>query len=458
MSVRSALRPIALAAMALSCAASVHAGGDAAALLADSAALTATTDQLVLRLDPKARGAFTLDTSAVASVMAAHGVSVRHVRERLDSRVIKLDHALPNAEAAALARALAATDGAIVGADADRRAAIDGAPNDTLYPDQWHYFEPTGGINAKRAWKVSTGRGVVVAVLDTGYRPHVDLAANLIPGYDMIIDTAVSNDGDGRDADASDPGDWTTAGECYAGSPARNSSWHGTHVSGTVAAVTNNAQGVAGVAYDAKVQPVRVLGTCGGYFSDIEDGITWASGGSVAGVPANPTPANVINMSLGGSGSCPSSLQSAINAAVARGTVVVVSAGNSNVNASSATPANCNNVITVAATGRNGGKAPYSNYGAVVEIAAPGGDYANGVLSTLNAGATTPGADAYAGYIGTSMAAPHVSAVAAMMLSTQPGWSPAKVLNRMQKKARAFPATCSQCGSGIVDAKRSIKP
>ena len=238
-----------------------------------------------------------------------------------------------------------------------------------------------------------------MAVLDTGYRPHVDLVGNIIPGYDFIISTAVSNDGNGRDPDASDPGDWTAT---------RNSSWHGTHTAGTIGAVTNNSLGVAGVAFNAQIQPVRVLGTGGGFTSDITDAIVWASGGSVAGVPNNTTPANVINMSLGGSGACSSAMQTAINGAVGRGTVVVVSAGNSNIDAKNQNPANCKKVIPVAAVGRKGGKASYSNFGNIVKIAAPGGDLNEFVYSTLNFGTTTPAGDAYAGYQGTSMAAPHL--------------------------------------------------
>ena len=276
----------------------------------------------------------------------------------------------------------------------------------------------------------------------------------------MIIDTAVSNDGNGRDADASDPGDWVAAGECGFGSPASNSSWHGTHVAGTIAALTNNASGVAGVAFGAKVQPVRVLGKCGGYTSDIADGITWASGGAVTGLPANPTPARVISLSLGGGGACDTTTQNAINGARGRGTVVVVAAGNSNANAANFSPASCSGVISVAAVNRQGGKAYYSNFGAVVDVAAPGGDMrtnsGDGVLSTLNSGATAPGADAYAYYQGTSMATPHVSATVALMLAKKPALTPDQVETLLKGSTRAFPAACSQCGTGIVDANAAV--
>ena len=170
------------------------------------------------------------------------------------------------------------------------------------------------------------------------------------------------------------------------------------------------------------------------------------------GIPANPTPAKVINMSLGGSGSCPTTLQSAITAARSRGTVVVVAAGNENVNASGSTPANCTGVVTVAATTNTGGRASYSHFGAVVDLAAPG----SGIYSTLNAGTTTPGADSFASYSGTSMATPHVAAVAALMLSVNSALTPDNVETMLKSSSKAFPATCSQCGSGLLDASAAI--
>ena len=163
-----------------------------------------------------------------------------------------------------------------------------------------------------------------------------------------------ANDGDGRDSNPSDPGDWVAANECFAGSAASNSSWHGTHVAGTIGAASNNGVGVAGINWSSKILPVRVLGKCGGTISDIADGMRWSAGLPVPGVPANANPAKVLNLSLGGSGACDATYQNAINAIVAAGTTVVVSAGNSNANASGFRPANCNGVITVAATNRNG--------------------------------------------------------------------------------------------------------
>ncbi|MEU6626612.1 S8 family serine peptidase, partial [Streptomyces litmocidini] len=268
-------------------------------------------------------------------------------------------------------------DPSVASVEPDVRAyAMAVTPNDTDYAKQWDLFEATGGMNVPAAWDKTTGSGVTVAVIDTGYAAHSDLASNVIAGYDFISTSADARDGNGRDADAKDEGDWNaTDGECGTGSKASTSSWHGTHVAGTIAAVTNNTKGIAGIAYNAKIQPVRVLGKCGGSSSDIADAITWASGGSVPGVPANPNPARVINMSLGGASStCPSVYQTAINGAVSRGTTVVVAAGNSNANASGFTPANCSGVITVASTNRAGARSYYSNYGTIVDVAAPGGE------------------------------------------------------------------------------------
>jgi serine protease len=372
------------------------------------------------------------------------------------ARVFKLDRKVSLADAAQLAAELKARDASVEYAEPDRMMHPLFTPNDSMYSQQWDYFEATGGMNVPAAWDKSTGTGIRVAVIDTGYRPHADLSGQILAGYDFISDTAVSNDGNGRDSDASDPGDWTAAGECGAGEPASNSSWHGTHVAGTIAAATNNSTGVAGVAYGAKVVPVRVLGKCGGYTSDIADGIIWASGGTVSGVPNIAARAQVINMSLGGGGACDTTTQNAINSARSRGTVVVVAAGNESQNASNSNPANCAGVIAVAATNRSGGRASYSNYGTIVDVAAPGGDTGAAILSTLNAGTKAPGADSYAGYMGTSMATPHVAGVVALMLAKNPSLTPDDVESRLKSSTRPFPASCSGCGMGIVDASAAV--
>ncbi|MEL4892422.1 S8 family serine peptidase [Xanthomonas protegens] len=365
--------------------------------------------------------------------------------------VVKASRPLDRAEAETLMRQIAA-DPNVEYVEVDQRMTIALTPNDPRLGDQWAFGTTNAGINVRSAWDKASGDGVVVAVIDTGITSHPDLNANVLQGYDFISDADSARDGNGRDSNPADEGDWAAAGECYSGSPASNSSWHGTHVAGTIAAVTNNGTGVAGTAFKAKILPVRVLGKCGGYTSDIADAITWASGGTVSGVPTNTTPAEVINMSLGGSGTCSSTYQNAINGAVSRGTTVVVAAGNSSTNVSSSVPANCNNVIAVAATTSSRAKASYSNYGAGIDISAPGSN----ILSTLNDGTTTPGNPSYASYNGTSMATPHVAGVVALMQSVAPtALTPAQVESTIKNTAASF--SCSQgCGAGLLDANAAV--
>ncbi|KQW42128.1 MULTISPECIES: S8 family peptidase [unclassified Roseateles] len=420
------------------------------------------SDTRVLRARGIAAQAMSSRVAALNAALALRGVKAGLVRQMgTGAHVFKLDKALSHSDLQRVAAELQAADPNIAYAEPDRKMYPLLTPNDTSYNSQWDLFENTGGIRAPAAWDLATGSGVTVAVIDTGIRPHADLSGQIVAGYDMIKDTAVSNDGNARDNDPSDPGDWTNANQCQAGDPASNSSWHGTHVAGTIAARTNNGAGIAGIAFNAKVQAVRVLGTCGGYTSDIADGMIWASGGTVSGLPANATPSKVLNLSLGGGGSCDTTSQNAINSARSRGSVIVVAAGNENQNASNSSPANCSGVIAVAATDRNGARAYYSNYGNVVALAAPGGDVrssaSNGILSTLNAGTKAPGADNYAYYQGTSMAAPHVAGVAALMLSAKPTATPDQIKAALQSSARAFPGTCSGCGTGILNAQAAVQ-
>jgi subtilisin family serine protease len=334
-------------------------------------------------------------------------------------------------------------------------------PNDPQYGEQWHYYG-TWGINAPAAWDLTTGsRNIVVAVIDTGITNHVDLRANTIAGYDFISDVWTANDGNGRDSNPSDPGDWIQANDCGNGSLPQNSSWHGTHVAGTIGAVSNNGLGVAGINWNSRILPVRILGRCGGSLSDLADAMRWSAGLPVPGVPTNPNPARVLNLSLGGPGSCESTLQNAVNSVTAAGAVIVAAAGNELADASNSTPANCNGVITVAATDESGDLALYSNYGSTIEISAPGGGFFSGVLSTSNAGATGPGTDNYVYNIGTSMAAPHVSGVVSLMFSRNPALSHEQVLQIIQNTARPFPGNglCDlffPCGVGIVDAGAAV--
>ncbi|AKS21311.1 S8 family peptidase [Xanthomonas campestris pv. campestris] len=374
-------------------------------------------------------------------------------RLALGPELVRADRALDRAEAETLMRQLAA-DPNVQSVEVDQILHATLTPNDTRLSEQWAFGTTNAGLNIRPAWDKATGSGTVVAVIDTGITSHADLNANILAGYDFISDATTARDGNGRDSNAADEGDWYAANECGAGIPAASSSWHGTHVAGTVAAVTNNTTGVAGTAYGAKVVPVRVLGKCGGSLSDIADAIVWASGGTVSGIPANANPAEVINMSLGGGGSCSTTMQNAINGAVSRGTTVVVAAGNDASNVSGSLPANCANVIAVAATTSAGAKASYSNFGTGIDVSAPG----SSILSTLNSGTTTPGSASYASYNGTSMASPHVAGVVALVQSVAPtALTPAAVGTLLKNTARALPGACSGgCGAGIVNADAAV--
>lgn len=365
-------------------------------------------------------------------------------------------------------------------AQVDRRMyALDTLPNDPQLPIyQWDMLNTAGGLHAPGAWDDSTGEGIVVAVLDTGVLQHLDLAANLVPGYDMVSSYGqdddspdVARDGDGRDPDPTDPGDWSDGTLCSE----RVSSWHGTHVAGTVAAVANNGRGIAGAAYGARVQPVRVLGRCGGFTSDIVDAIVWASGGQVEDVPDNATPAEVINLSLGGQGACSEepAMQDAIDSARSRGTTIVVAAGNDNSDAAFYSPSSCNGVIAVGATGFSGAKASYSNYGASVALAGPGGDIDSSIpvsqgaiWSTGDGGATDANGDnVLVGLTGTSMASPHVAAVAALVQSAtvkagKDPMTPDQVRDVLVRSVRPFtvqPPANQPLGAGLVDAYRAVQ-
>ena len=373
----------------------------------------------------------------------------------LGADIIASSQKLDRAGAATLMRQIAANPNVeYVEIDAILRPTL--TPNDTLYSLQWGYQDADAGIRANQAWDVATGSGVVVAVIDTGITTHSDLSANIVAGYDFISNTTTANDGGGRDSNPADPGDWTT-GQCGAAS---NSSWHGTHVAGTVAALTNNAKGVAGTAFNAKVMPVRALGTCGGSTSDIADAITWSSGGTVTGVPslAAANFAKVINMSLGGGGTCSATSQAAIDGAVSRGTTVVVAAGNSNADVANFNPASCNNVIAVASVTASSARSSFSNYGAKIDVSAPG----SAIRSTMNSGTTTPGSETYVDYSGTSMASPHVAGTVALMQSRRialglPLLTPAQVESTLKSTAYALAGACTGgCGAGIINAKAAV--
>ncbi len=446
-------------------------------------------NRLIIKFkEPATTRAGVFDARAVVNQVDALGArarklnpdmaALRHLKSVTDQTHVALtEQPMSRAELFALAKRLE-QDPAVAYAEIDELAYPQlTTPNDPLYASaQWHYQAPAthpGGANLPLAWDSSTGSDVVVAVIDTGYLPHADLAANILSGYDFIVNIPLypidSNDGDDRDPDASDPGDWVVANQCAPGSLASNSSWHGTHVAGTIAALTNNNLGVAGVAYDARILPVRALGKCGGYASDIAAGMRWAAGLSVPGVPANPNPAKVLNLSLGGTGTCLATYQDAVNAVRAAGSAVIAATGNDGTLTLNQ-PANCSGVIAVTAHTKSGDNAEYANIGPGTTLSAPGGG--QGVIhisqtapiyiaSTLNTGTTTPVADSYAGYQGTSMATPHVAGVAALLASLRPSLTPDGMRCVLTDSVRPHPAgtfcaNLSTCGTGLLDAKAAI--
>lgn len=424
----------------------------------------------------------------------------------------------------------------------DKRRQHFTVPNDPLFAQgpvgtgpasgQWYLKGPdlpsapvrkdgniVSSINAVGAWDYTTGSAdVVVAVLDTGVRyDHPDLKDKLLPGYDMIHVPQIANDGDGRDADASDPGDWVSqadinSGDPFTGCTLEDSGWHGTQVAGLIAAASNNNLGMAGVSWGSKILPVRVLGKCGGYDSDIVAGMKWAAGLSVPGLPGNSTPARVLNMSLGSGDSCDpnaatnpggasgastaSLYRDTFNAVIAQGAVVVVAAGNGTGHAVGL-PANCPGAIGVVALRHIGTKVGFSDIGPEVTIAAPGGNCVNvgagdpcmyPMLSTTNSGITKPAlstyTDSYNVAVGTSFSAPLVAGTVALMLSKRPSLTPGEIVTVLKGTARAFPSsgaapnadgtlipachapdstdqlqcycTTSTCGAGMLDASAAV--
>ena len=342
-------------------------------------------------------------------------------------------------------------------------------PNDEFYSFQWHY----PAINLPAAWDITTGSpDIVVAVGDTGIlyagdgstATHPDFVGKVLPGYDFISDPQMAGDGTGRDPDPYDIGD----------NPGGQSSYHGSHVAGTIAAATNNGVGVAGVDWQARIVAIRMLGIGGGSLVDIVEGTLWAAGFDIAGVPTNANPAHVINLSLGGAYACTPFEQEAfdrIASASPRNAVVVVAAGNENQNVSGFSPASCRNVITVGASEFRDHRAPYSNFGARIDVMAPGGDtsadrngdgFPDGVLSVFKFDG--PDGDFFYEFQnGTSMAAPHVAGVISLMKSIDPTLDLELALAILQATARPLTAaacerpTAGDCGAGLIDAAAALE-
>ncbi|MFN5745772.1 MAG: S8 family peptidase [Methylococcaceae bacterium] len=463
---------------------------------ATSSPTRATITQLTIKLrNSGAHEDHELSPETVRELSRAIGVSLKPQSRLADGGwIFRLPVPVNSLQARQMEMSLEAMP-VVVYADAlkTKSARSVAMPNDPRLPAMWFMKEPdsfAGAANIQQAWHLGTGsRDITIAVLDSGilFRPtHPDLADNLvylndkqtiIAGWDMISRVWQARDGNRRDSNPRDQGDWVNSqtrqahrDDCDQTAP---SSWHGSHVAGTIAASTNNGIGISGVSWQASLIPVRVLGACFGEDADIIDGIYWAAGSrDVSGSSATGYPAKIINLSLGGEGECSNSYQAAIDYALLQGAVVVVAAGNESMNVSRSSPANCNGVIAVSAVNRDGELASYSNYGSGITVAAPGGGFDStdddGILSTINRSRTKPAPRGmgYATEHGTSMAAPIVSGIISLMLSadTQNRLIAAKIKEILHRSARPFPlqSNCQttlegQCGGGLVDAFLAVK-
>lgn len=463
----------------------------------------------VARASASATGNATSGVSAAPR--RAHALAVRTAMALSDGRAIDAHTQVIHARGVSSQQLAArlARDPQVDSVTIDYRRYLLAAPNDPRYGlstssplnGQWYLRAPAGpvraSVNAEGGWSRSTGAGVRVAILDTGVRfSHPDLAGKLLPGYDFVSTTPVSNDGTGVDAVPSDPGDWVDITDISANPSWQNgncviedSSWHGTQTAGLVGASTNNGIGIAGLGGDVKILPVRVLGKCGGFDSDIIAGLQWAAGIHVDGVPDNPTPAKIINLSLGSADSCSSLYQQKIAAVRAAGAMVISAAGNDAYVVN--TPANCPGVVAVGAVAHDGLKAFYSNLGSGVTLSAPGGDCTTSpacdypLTTTTDSGTKSPVASTYTSgganaTLGTSFAAPLVAGAAALVWSASPLLTADQVVNVLKNTARAFPTTggpggtptctaptsgiqedcyCTTgtCGAGMLDVKAAVE-
>jgi serine protease len=444
------------------------------------------------------------------------------------AQVLRFERPMSTAEAGRVAQRLAMHPDVawVVPNTRERRMqAATNPPNDPYFPSftgQW-WLQTVQGSNANTidqrlrgvpnvlpAWLNHTtgASSAVVAVLDTGISAHPELpGSRILPGYDFVSDTVYANDGNGRDADPSDPGDWVDASDVsrdparFKGCTIESSSWHGTIIAGLIAAQTNNAAGVAGMNWNGRILPVRVAGKCGADPSDIVDGMRWAAGlqvcsqsdgagGCVTFAPMNANPARVVNISFGGSAACNALYQQAIDElrALPNGGAVVVAAGG-NENGAVVRPASCQHVIGVGALNRDGFKTNYSNFGTAIVISTVGGDDSDGawaaqlqdsgILTIGNGGQTSPTAPDFSpGYyynFGTSFATPIVAGAVSLMLSVNPALTADQIIQGLRASARphvtssvpgfgqcsnATPGRClcstSTCGAGILDVRQAL--
>jgi serine protease len=403
----------------------------------------------------------------VTALATRSGVRLKQSRQIIgDMHVIHVEPAVSGEPVAATLARLRA-DPEVEYAELDQRRFPHAVPNDPGYSGQWYMQNGAAtpsAVNAQGVWDTTTtgSTGLVIADLDTGIRfEHPDLqwagsGGRVLPGFDFISDPAIANDGDGWDADPSDPGDWVTTADTntakFKGCTVGDSSWHGTRTAGILGALSNNSTGIAGMTWSAWLLPVRVLGKCGGFDSDIVSAMLWAAGVHVAGAPDNPYPAKIENMSLGATGACPQMYKDTIARLTTLGVLVVVSAGNEGGPVDS--PANCPGAAGIAGLRQAGTKVGFSSLGPEVALSAPAGNCVNttagspclySIDTTFNLGLTGPTTNSYTDQfntnLGTSFSAPIVSGIAGLMLAANGNLKSAQLISRLREGAKPFPQT-----------------